>query len=263
MVPGRASRLERTVAMIRTDDPLTLKSAEQLRAARVEAMAGRYQQAAELSRAAVANHPNALLALRILAWAELELGQPTARDRFEACLRIDPEDAIAEVGLGILAEAQSRVDEARQHFARAFELDPTDEHVRAQLGRLGGELPTSQRIEGLHAARAGDLAGAATCLREASASDPPDPAARLALATVIWQLGAREQIENICQDVLATDPHCLKAQLYLLALAVDRKRSLQIRDLQARVGALDPGGMLSADLLAPIDMAERALGPRT
>ncbi|MBI3978055.1 MAG: hypothetical protein HY331_07715 [Chloroflexi bacterium] len=244
----------------RPPEPGGMKPADLLKAARSEALAGHHPRAAELSRAVLAAYPHALVALRVLGWAELEMAQPTARARFRACLLIDPEDALSEVGLGIADEGEGRFREARQHFARAYELDPGNEQIRTELQRIGGSVPSSRLVDGMRAIQAGEFAEAASHLRTASAIVPPDPAARTALVTAIWQLGGRQQVENVCRDLLTTHPNCLKALLYLLALELDLRRQLRVRDFQTRVAALDPGGILSRPLLAQTGMAEQVFG---
>lgn len=234
-----------------------------LRSARTEALRGQFQRAAELSRTVLVTHPQALLALRILAWSDLELAQQTAAERFEACLAVDPEDAIAEVGLGLVEETAGRDREALAHFTRAYSLDPTLERTTREIERLGGALPTSHTVTGMRALREGDLAVAANELRKASALKPPDPAVRLALALAIWQLGGRQQIENICVDILSTHPNCLKALLLLLVVASEWKRSLQMRDYLARIVALDPGALVAGNMIQQTGLADRVIGMAT
>lgn len=234
--------------------------AERLQAARKAALEGVYSLAAELSREVLTEHPHALLALRLLAWSEMELEEGTPEETFRACLEVDAEDAVAEVGLALTAERRKDDAEARLHLLRAYELDPTLEGLADQLRRLGADLPDGPLVDGMRKLRAGDLGAAATAFRMAAVMHRPDLAARLALATAIWPLGGRDQVENICSDVLTTHPNCLKALLYLLALAVERRRTLQVRELLQRVMDVDPGLLLSRDILDRIGMAERVFG---
>ncbi|MBI3964672.1 MAG: hypothetical protein HY329_03470 [Chloroflexi bacterium] len=225
---------------------------EILRSARQAALSNRFDTAAGLCRRVLATYPNCLIALRILAWTELEGGQDTARDRFGTCSLLDPEDPLASVGQGVLHELQGRSDRALEHFVRAYELDPSDDRIAAEIVRLGGTAPQTHLAEAMRRLAKGDNAGAADHLRAASASNQSDPASCLALARAIWPLGGRTQVNNLVITVLGLSPNCLKAILYQLAVEVDGRRMLRARELVGRAAEIDPGFLLSRQYLGEL-----------
>src|SRR5512138_3594058 len=84
----------------------------------------RFADALHLARAILAQLPTCLAALRVLAWAQLELEHDEALDSFERCAELDPEDSLAHVGQAIWYQQRSEVEAARRHWQRAWELDP-------------------------------------------------------------------------------------------------------------------------------------------
>lgn len=235
---------------------------DRLRAARHEARAGRFEQARSLASAVLATHPHALLALRLLAWAELELGLDGAVAAFEACQRAAPLDPVAELGLALVARRLDQPPVALRHFCRAFELGAAEPEVRLEIQTLGGELPESRLAEGLGLLREGDYPRAAETLRAAAAAVPDDPAARLGLAHALWRVGAREQVANLCSTLLATHPHCLDALVFAIAAELAMGRILRARELLARVELVDPGHLLAAPLLAETGVSRALQGVR-
>src|SRR5205823_5401137 len=69
--------------------------------ARQAAFEQRFEDAAALASGALGRFPTCLAALRILAWAQLELEDDAALATFEKCAGYDPEDALAQVGQAI------------------------------------------------------------------------------------------------------------------------------------------------------------------
>ena len=112
--------------------------AQHLATARLKVEVGDYQGAAHASAAILADRPNCLLALRIQAYATLELGWlPAAEASFRSCASIDPEDELAHIGLAMCAEQQGELDQASAEFCRAWELAPNDPAIadEAELGQ--------------------------------------------------------------------------------------------------------------------------------
>src|SRR5437764_6574793 len=92
--------------------------------ARRAAFEHRFADAAANASAALDHLPTCLVALRILAWAQLELDQDAAVETFQTCSEYDPEDPIAHVGQAIWYQQRSRNDAAIGEWVLAWELDP-------------------------------------------------------------------------------------------------------------------------------------------
>src|SRR3981081_103028 len=103
------------------------------------AFAHRFDQAASQAIGVLDRQPTCLPALRLLAWAPLELDDDQSLKTFERCAAFDPEDALAYVGQAIWYQQRHQVDAAIRHWVRAWELDPQNQPIRRVLVKLTGE----------------------------------------------------------------------------------------------------------------------------
>src|SRR5205823_567570 len=117
--------------------------------ARQAAFEQRFEDAAALASGALGRFPTCLAALRILAWAQLELEDDAALATFEKCAGYDPEDALAQVGQAIWYQQRRDNDAALGKWVRALELDPHSQAIRRALVKLTGELPESPLAEAI------------------------------------------------------------------------------------------------------------------
>jgi tetratricopeptide (TPR) repeat protein len=235
---------------------------DRLIAARDAARQGRFEEARTLASEVLAAQPNALVALRTRAWAELELGLQAAQASFQACRTADPLDPLAEIGLGLMAASEGDEPTALQHFCRAYELGANEQRERLEIKRLGGELPETRLAEGIALIQEGQNENAAELLRAASAAAPNDAAPKVALAHALWHVGAREQVTNLCGSVISAYPNCLEALIYTMAAELAMGRTLRTREMLSRVEAVDPGHLLSAELLEETGVSRAIQGMR-
>src|SRR3990172_2163331 len=76
---------------------------------------------------------------RLLGKAYLESKRyPEAADIFERVLMAVPDDFVSQVGMSIMADEQKRLDDAIWHMERAFEKQPSNAAIQAELQRLYG-----------------------------------------------------------------------------------------------------------------------------
>jgi tetratricopeptide (TPR) repeat protein len=217
----------------------------QARAAVVE---HRFEDAARQASHVLSDAAGCLMSLRILAWAQLELGDERAVASFERCVELDPEDARAEVGQAIWHQQREHEAAAVAHWLRAWELDPHNQLIRRALVRLTGDLPDSLLAEGIGLLRVGRWDEAAEVLRQVLAANPSDTAANLGLIAAWRALGARRQADELAIAVHTLAPSCIKGLLYVAAMQEAEGRKLRSRDLLARAEQADPGLVLFADV---------------
>jgi tetratricopeptide (TPR) repeat protein len=114
-------------------------------------------------------------ALVLRADLALRMGkQPLAAQLFQQAARDYPETAAAALGLGSLASAQGRVEEARSHLDRATKLDPRNGSAWFELAMLEQETGAgSERVTALldQAVAANPNLGQAQVLLGVRASD--------------------------------------------------------------------------------------------
>lgn len=232
--------------------------------ARSAAVEHRFDEAARLAHQVLSKMPGCLVALRVLAWAQLELGEERALATFQRCAELDPEDARAEVGQAIWHQLRDHEAEAVAHWVRAWELDPHDQPIRRALVRLTGDLPESLLAEGIGLLRVGHWEEAAEMLRLVRSAEPSHVAASLGLITAWRALGAYGQADDLAIAVHNTSPTCIKGLLYVAAIEDAEGRTLRGRELLARAEQADPGLVLFGDLardLFPVPETARASRP--
>jgi tetratricopeptide (TPR) repeat protein len=224
----------------------------------------RFDEAARLAHQVLTRTPGCLVALRVLAWAQLELGEERALDTFQRCAELDPEDALAEVGQAIWHQQRNRDADAVAHWTRAWELDPHNQPIRRALVRLTGELPDSELAEGISLLRVGRWDEAAEVLRHVHGIDPSKVAASLGLLTAWRVLRAYGQANRLALEVHSLAPTCVKGLLYVAAIEESQGRTLRGRELLSRAEQADPGLVLFGDLareLFPLPETTRASRP--
>jgi tetratricopeptide (TPR) repeat protein len=96
-----------------------------------------YAEAASEFRAELENNPNYAQAMTYLADTEIHLNHPeTALPLIEKVLRIDPDNQMAHLDLGIVYSDLGRKDDALKELKEAARLAPEDVNVHWRLGRL-------------------------------------------------------------------------------------------------------------------------------
>jgi tetratricopeptide (TPR) repeat protein len=201
----------------------------------------------------LARLPTCLLALRILAWAQLELDQDAALATFQTCAEYDPEDALAHVGQAIWYQQRSQNEAAISEWVRAWELDPQNQSIRRGLVKLTGELPESGFADAIAQLRGGHDDAAAETLREVRA-ERADAAVALALISALWSAGAQRDAFELAIGVLASHPRSVKAALYVAALEDKAGRTLRSREAIARAEQVDPGLTLFEDVVRQVGL---------
>jgi tetratricopeptide (TPR) repeat protein len=218
--------------------------------ARGAAFDHRFDDAARHATAVLDRLPTCLVALRILAWAQLELDDDAAQATFEECAEYDPEDALAHVGQALWYQQREQNDAALREWVRAWELDPQNQAIRRGLVKLSGELPESA------------FADAIACLRDYRYSDAVqglqplrgDVAADSALMTALWNAGAHRQAFDLALAVHTRHPRNAKAALFVAALEDRNGRTLRSREAIARAEQIDPGLHMFGDVVRQVGL---------
>lgn len=221
-------------------------------AARAAVLDGHFDRAAELATRILDSSPSCLAALRILGWAQLELGDDRALATFQKCTEVDPEDALAYVGQAIWHQQRDASDAAVHAWVRAWELDPHNQSIRRALVKLTGELPESHLADGISLLRADRPDDASDVLAHAM-GDRPETAA-LPMLDALWLSGEWRRAFELAQNVLNSQPRSVKAALYVAAYEDRVGRTLHSRELFARAEQADPGLVLFADVVRRVGL---------
>ncbi|MBI1802045.1 MAG: tetratricopeptide repeat protein, partial [Chloroflexi bacterium] len=198
----------------------------------------------------------------LLGQACLESNRPDdAADMFRRVLGVDPQNFVARVGLGVVADGIGATEEAIWQLERALELEPNHPEVRQELLRLRAPKGTDaspQRVKPTRAAlgytymRGEWFEQAAEEFRavleqEDGARDRFD--AQVALAEALYRAGHPREAIEVSQTVLEALPNALKPTLILAALWNETGLEADANLLFERAQSLDPENTVAAQLL--------------
>lgn len=119
------SRQERAAEVVR--DFEERRDAAQLQAALDRFSQGNLDQAEIMLAAIIKRRPGyvpARLRMAELLWSKQD---PAAEEHLRAVVQAEPQSAEAHHALGLVLDGTGRADEARQHLAKAAELEPDNE----------------------------------------------------------------------------------------------------------------------------------------
>jgi len=223
-------------------------------AARAAALEQRFDAAARHATALLERLPTCLVALRTLAWAQLELDDDRTLATFQRCVEHDPEDALAHVGQAIWYQQHDQDELAAAEWTRAWELDPHNQNVRRGLARLTGELPESALADAVSLVRTGRADEAVPLLKELRTHAGRDIAVEVSLIGALWASGAQREAFDVALGVLNRHPGCVKAALFVAALEDRAGRTLRSREMIARAEQVDPGLEMFADVVRHVGL---------
>ena len=100
---------------------------------------GQLDEAIAHCRHILNDYPKHLETYRMIGKAYLEAKRYSeATDIFERVLMAVPDDFVAHVGMSIIHDEQKNMDAAIWHMQRAFEVQPSNAAIQAELQRLYG-----------------------------------------------------------------------------------------------------------------------------
>jgi tetratricopeptide (TPR) repeat protein len=221
--------------------------------ARRAAFDRQFDKAAAFASAVLDRLPACLTALRILAWAQLELDDDEAVHTFEKCVACDPEDALAYVGQAIWYQQRGHIEAATRYWIAAWEMDPSNQAIRRALVKLTGELPESPLADAIGLMRARREDDAADLLRRLRV-ERADAAVALALLSALWASGAQREAFELAVSLHSAHPQSVKAALFVGAMEDRAGRTLRSREAIARAEQVDPGLTLFADVVRQVGL---------
>lgn len=197
-------------------------------------------------------YPKHLETYRLLGKAYLEGKRyAEAADIFGRVLSAVPDDFVSHVGLSIIHDDAGRPVEAAWHMERAFERQPSNAAVQAELQRLyarrDGQAPAKIRmtrgalahmyVQGeLYAQAIGEIRAVLAASRE----DPPRADMQVLLARAYFRNGQKVEASEVCSALLKRLPYCLDANRILTEILPGTGRAENTQVYRQRVQALDP-----------------------
>ena len=190
-----------------------------------------------------------LEAYRLLGKAYLEAKRYNeAVDVFQRVLMSVPDDFVSHVGLSIIADDQSKLDEAIWHMERAFETQPSNAAIQGELQRLFGrrdgvEPPKIRLTRGAlaHMYVQGELyTQAISEIRAVLANDPQRIDMQVLLAKVHYHMGQKADATDACSQLLRRYPYCLDANRIMVEILPSTQRAESTQVYRQRVIELEP-----------------------
>lgn len=240
---------------LKADDPLVDELDDLVRGEAVHLIrgrmafrAGRYRDAADEFRKAVAARPESARARVNLGTALGMIGErPAAIEEYRRALELDPDDATAHFNLGLLLAEDGDRDAALEHLAAAVRAEPDDPEARLRLARM---------LE-----RAGEPEQALTQYEALLEIDEDSEGARLGEAETLVRMGRHQEARRRLEEARSALPESgLLAHALARLLAASPDPSVrdgeQALELALRVARARP----SAPHLETVAMALAELG---
>ena len=193
--------------------------------------------------------PKHLETYRLLGKAYLEAKRyDEAIDIFSRTLMAVPDDFVSHVGMSIIRDEQSKLDEAIWHMQRAFECQPSNSAIQGELRRLFGrrdgmEPPKIRMTRGAlaHMYVQGELYPQAISEIKAVLGQEADrDDMKVLLGRAYFHAGQRADASDICQQLLKRYPYCFDANRIMVELLQTSDSVETTQVYRHRVNELDP-----------------------
>ncbi len=208
-----------------------------------------YDQAIAHCRHILNYYPKSVNTYRLMGKAFLESQRyGDAADIFLRVLSSIPDDFVSHVGMSIIREDEGNLDEAIWHMERAFETQPANSAIQAELRRLHGrregvEPPKIRLTRGALARMylKGELYPQAIAeLRAGLQEDPGRHDLQVVLAQAYNRAGQRADAVEASAQLLKSLPYCLEANRILANILMQSGRAEEARVYANRWESLDP-----------------------
>lgn len=192
-----------------------------------------------------------------------------SRDLFGQVLGIDPENVLARAALAMIAEEEGDLEEALEQFGRAFDVNPGNHEIAAEIARLHSQLKHSKPAEpgsSMHATARRFMMenryeNAVPWLQEALRQAPVRTDVAVGLVRALWLDRRPVEAGDVAGEILAEHRDCLPA-LAVSAVAALSHGDSEAVALLARTSELDPGNAVAKELFAKAGMVFPELDER-
>lgn len=230
---------------------------------------GLYDQAIGHCRHILSFYPKCLETYRLLGKAFLESQKfGDANDIFQRILSSQPDDFISHVGMSIIREDESNLNEAIWHMERAFEIQPSNNAIQGELRRLYGRRdgiePPKVNLNRSALARMylkGNLYSQAIAeIRMALAEDPQRPDLEVLLAKAYFETKQIPEAREIANQILAKLPYCYDAIFLLWQISLPEGKEKEAEKYLTKLAELDPyAAHLNKNIPSPEQVPDTAV----
>jgi tetratricopeptide (TPR) repeat protein len=202
--------------------------------------------------------PKNVAVYRLLGQALLQKGQnevqpqllEEAAEIFRRVLSAQPDDYVAQIGLGEIAEQRGALDDAIWYFERAAEQTPGNnvlqDTIRQLYEKRGVQRSTEEKLPLTRVTlvrqylKAGAHDQALSEIRGALADTPDRLDLRMLEAEALWESGRWTEAGEAAAAVLHDCPDCLSANRIMAGMWLKYKRPTDAQPFLARLESLDP-----------------------
>jgi tetratricopeptide (TPR) repeat protein len=172
-----------------------------------------------------------------------------AADIFQRVLMAMPDDFVAHVGIGLIRNYdEGKMDEAIWHMERAFEIQPSNPAIQAELkrlyGRRDGVEPPKVRLTRDALANMytqGEFYNQAIVeIRSVMAEDANRADLQVMLARAYYRAGQKVEATEMAMTLLKRYPYCLDALRILVDILPGAGRGEDAQVYRQRLEQLDP-----------------------
>jgi competence ComEA-like helix-hairpin-helix protein len=228
-----------------------------------------YEEAIAHCRHILQFYPKHLDTYRTLGKTFLEAKRYSdAADILQRVLSSLPGDFIANLGMSIIREDEGNMDEAIWHMERAFEVQPANSAIQAEMRRLYGrrdgiEPPKVRLTRGALSRmyfKGGLYQQAIAEIRAALAEEPGRADLQALLASVYFLSGMRVEAAEVCNTLLKKLPYCFDANRILAEILANTEHAQEAQTYRERTVALDPyAAFLSPGAPTPEQVGESSV----
>ncbi|MCL4529674.1 MAG: tetratricopeptide repeat protein, partial [Chloroflexi bacterium] len=217
---------------------------------------GQLDEAIAHCRHILQTFPKHLETYRLLGKTYLEAKRYNeAVDIFQRVLVSVPDDFVSHVGMSIIADEQSKLDEAIWHMERAFEVQPSNAAIQGELQRLFGrrdgvQPPKIRLTRGAlaHMYVQGELyMQAISEIQAVLGSDAGRTDMKVLLGKAYFRNGQKPEANDICNQLLKQFPYCLDANRIMVEILPASQAAESTQVYRHRVSELDPYAMFVQD----------------
>lgn len=195
------------------------------------------------------NFPGSFEAARLLGQAYLEEKKyPESAKYLQKVLACIPDDFVAHVGLSATKEEKGEIDAALYHMELAFDTQPSNTIVQAELKRLieksGGGKPLKINLSKGALIRMyikGELYQQALNEADAALAAYPDRIdLQLLKAVAYFRSSQKVQAAEICSKILEKLPYCYEANKILFEIYLEKGLQEPASQARERLASLNP-----------------------
>ncbi|MCG2785321.1 MAG: tetratricopeptide repeat protein [Anaerolineae bacterium] len=194
-------------------------------------------------------YPKHLETYRLLGKAYLEARRyPDAADIFQRVLTSVPDDFVSHLGMSIVYDEQKNLDQAIWHMERAYESNPSNGGVQAELRRLYGrrdglEPPKIQLTRGALAKmyiRGAQYGQAIQEIKTVLQEDKERLDLKVLLAQAYFRFDKKVEATEMCNEILKVSPYCFDANRVMVEILPGTGLASNLETYKKRLQQLDP-----------------------